>query len=225
MGNLRYKGDRHGFPLRCLHDQVLVQGDVQFSLTRSCCLSADANILPTNVLGKIMAAVCQKNRDRSGAVGVMPFYPKIIGLPGVQRVCNLKWFTIAAIIYKLIAIRIKDVAIGIPCASGPEDILMGDCRYKGNPYCLSRHYIHIQRFIQGDSRSRLSTGRASKLFAFVLGVRMVSIRQQHRDRSAAAAIPSYPKIVGFPGIQCVCNLKLPAAPTITRCKLVTLSII
>ena len=53
---------------------------------------------------------------------------------------------------------------------------MGDCRYKGNPYCLSRHYIHIQRFIQGDSRSRLSAG-ANILSASVFGVSMVSIRQ------------------------------------------------
>ena len=188
MGNLRYKGDRHGFPLRCLHDQVLVQGDVQFSLVRSCCLSADANILPTNALGKNMAAVCQKNRDRSGAVGVMPFYPKIIGLPGVQRVCNLKWFTIAAIIYKLIAIRIKDVAIGIPCASGPEDILMGDCRYKGNPYCLSRHYIHVQRFSQGDGIRSLLSADANILSTFILSVRMDAICQQNRDRSSAAGV-------------------------------------
>ena len=101
---------------------------------------------------------------------------------------------------------------------------MGIFRLKGNFYGFPGCHVHVQGFTQGDDWRRFSTV-ANKLSAFTLGVRMVSIRQHNRDRSgAAAAIPSYSEIIGFPGSQGVCNLKL-AVYSETACKPFALGII
>ena len=102
-----------------------------------------------------MFSVRQHNRDYSGTMVVItPFYSKIVGHSSVQLFCNLKLVVSAAVVIlcKLLAIRIIDIAVGIPCTSGLEDIFMGIFRRKGNFHRFLGRHIHFQRLLQGDGQ-------------------------------------------------------------------------
>ena len=229
MGILRYEGEHYSFSCPNTYVQYLIQ---RYSI--SCLFSAVTDILSAFVLGvEMIAVICQRNRDYSATTGINPFYPKIIGLPRSQGVGNFKLTVPTAVVIrcKLVPVGIVDIAIGVPIASGFENILMGNLRRKGNSHCFSRCNFQTQGLSQSNvffvPFRCLSASSANILPAFVLSVGVYAICQQHRDCSAIPGeTPFYPKIVDLPGSQSISNLELVVSTAIIiGRKLISFSII